>query len=64
MDLLKNGKIIVAGEKIVYAKPLFLTSRHKDVPKIDIIPYDLSEKAKRVSFENLNEQVFLFMVGD
>ena len=64
LNLLRNGEILVLGEKVVYAKPLFLTSRHKDIPKVNIIPYDLTNKAEKVTFENFNQQVFLFMVGD
>lgn len=64
INLLKNDEIIVLGEKLVYAKPLFLSSRHKDIPKIDILPYDLSENTERITFENLNESVFLYLVGD
>lgn len=64
IDLSKNNEILVLGEKLIYAKPLFLTSRHKDIPKINIIPYDISETAKRITFDNLNESVFLYLVGD
>lgn len=64
MDLYKNDEVIVLGEKIVYGKPLFFTSQYKDVPKTTIIPYDVSENTDRITFENLNEDVLLFLVGD
>ena len=64
LNLLKNDEIIVLGEKLVYAKPLFLSSRHRDIPKIDIIPYNLTENTDRITFENFNESVFLYLVGD
>ena len=64
VNLLKNNEVIVLGEKLVYAKPLFLSALYKDIPKIGIIPYDLSENTERITYENLNESVFLYMVGD
>lgn len=64
LDLLKNSELITLGEKLVYGKPLFLSALYKEVPDISIIPYDLSENTKRITFDNLNESVFLYLVGD
>lgn len=64
IDLLKNDEIIVLGEKLIYGKPLFLSSQYKNVPKIDILPFDLANKTERITFENLNNEVFLFIVGE
>lgn len=65
VNLFKNEEVIVLGEKLVYGKPLFLSSQYREVPKPYILPYDLTGQAERVTFENLNEQVFLFIVeGD
>lgn len=64
LDLLKNERVIIVGEKIVYARPLFVTSQHKNIPRIGILPYDLTQRAERVTYENFNKQVFLFLVGD
>lgn len=64
INLLKNGEVIVLGEKLVYAKPLFLSAQHKDIPKVDILPYNLTENIERITFENFNESVFLYLVGD
>lgn len=64
IDLLKNDEVVVLGEKLIYGKPLFLTTEHRDVPKIDILPFDLSEQEDRITFENLGEEVFLYIVGD
>lgn len=64
IDLLKEDEPIVLGEKIVYGKPLFLSAQHKDIPNINIMPYDLSENTNRITFENMNKDVFLFIVGD
>ncbi len=65
IDLLKNDRVIVLGEKIIYGKPLFLNSQHKDIPKVDILPLDLTDKSERITFENLNKEAFLFLIdGD
>ena len=64
IDLYKNDEVIVLGEKVVYGKPLFFTSQHKDVPKVTITPYDVSENTDRITFENMNEDVLLLMIGD
>lgn len=64
IDLYKNGEILVLGEKIVYARPLFLSCLHKNIPRPYIIPFDFSENTDRVTFENLNEEVFLYLVED
>lgn len=63
-DLYKDGKTIVLGEKLVYGKPLFLTAMHKGVPGVGIIPYDISGNTDRITFENLNKDVFLYLAGD
>lgn len=56
----KDGEMICAGEPIIYGTPLF-----RDVylagnyPAIDIVPLDESGENNTVTFENLNETVFL-----
>lgn len=65
IDLYKNNEVIVLGEKLVYGKPLFISSRYKDIPKVNIVPLDLTGRVERITFENLNEEVFLFLIdGD
>lgn len=64
VDLMREGEVIVLGEKLVYAKPLFLTAGHRDIPRVDILPFDLSGGVSRITFENLNESVFLYLVGE
>ena len=41
---------------------LFVSCLEK--PKIDILPYDVTGRIERITYENLNEEVFLFLVGD
>jgi len=61
IDLYRDEKLIVSGEKIVYGRALFLNQQHLDVPHIPIIPYDLSLQECRVTWENLNNTVFLWI---
>jgi hypothetical protein len=61
IDLLCDDIPIVIGEKVVYGRPLFLNQQHLDVPTVPIIPYDLSLAANRVTWENLNNTVFLWL---
>ena len=62
LDLSKDDISIINGEKLVYGRPLFLASLDK--PKVDILPFDVTGTIERITFENLNEEVFLFLVGD
>lgn len=62
VDLLSNGILVVAGEKIVYGRVLFSSCFHLDVPQVAILPYDIAEKETMVNWDNLNETVFLWLV--
>lgn len=62
VDLLRNDQYIVIGEKIVYGRTLFLNQRHLDVPDIAIVPYDLSLNEYDVTWDNLNNTVFLWIL--
>lgn len=64
IDLYRNEQPIVIGEKVVYGRPLFASQQYADIPDIPIVPYDLSEKENRVSWDNLNETVFLWLVSE
>lgn len=65
INLYKNEIPIVFGEKIVYGKPLFNSYNHLEISKISILPFDLSQNTDRVTYENFNEQVYLYLVeGD
>ncbi|MEK4026290.1 phage baseplate plug family protein [Sporosarcina sp. FSL W7-1283] len=60
VDLLRLDDLIVAGEKLVYGKPLFENVQTK--PLTPIIPFDESGNAKRIGWEELEESVFLYMM--
>ncbi len=59
-SLEKNGEVICAGEPIVYGIPLwkdlFVCGKY---PEVEIIPIDESGNMNSVTYENLNETVFL-----
>lgn len=64
VDLFKDEKVIIVGEKLVYGKPLFLSSTYEKIPSTPIVPLDLTNQTNKITFENLNEQVFLFLIEE
>ncbi|TKI65556.1 hypothetical protein FC756_16020 [Lysinibacillus mangiferihumi] len=64
LDLQKDGEILVQGEKLVYAMPLFNEVFDNRFPAPTIIPIDPSSKETRVTFANLNKTVFLKLVNN
>ena len=64
VDLYKDETLIVAGEKIVYGMPLFASTYNPVThPAPTIVPLDPSGNERTVTFENLNETVFLIIQG-
>ena len=61
IDLYKNNKMIALGEKIVYDRSLFETYRDNRFPQVKIIPYDKNRKKDRVGYDELGEDVFLYV---
>jgi len=61
IDLYRDEELIVTGEKIVYGRVLFINQQHLDTPRVPIIPYDLSLSENRVTWDNLNNTVFLWL---
>lgn len=58
--LIKDDILICSGEPIMYGVPLFHDIyKVGKYPALDIIPFDESGENDRVTFENLNETVFL-----
>ena len=66
VNLFKDHNLVVYGEKMVYGVPMFDNLRHLNVPKVYLFPYDVTrarnKKADRISFKNLNEDVFLYVL--
>ncbi|MCS5501268.1 MULTISPECIES: phage baseplate plug family protein [Lysinibacillus] len=63
VDLFKDGGVLVIGEKLIINRPLFENRVNIDLPKVQIIPKDRANSATRITYENMNETVFLY-VGD
>lgn len=63
VDLADEDGIIVKGEKVVYNRRMFEHLKHLGLPNIQIKPYDKAGKIDRVTFENMNEEVFLYVGG-
>jgi hypothetical protein len=61
IDLRRGGQLIVAADKIMYGRVLFVNQQHLDVPAVPIIPYDLAMNEKRVGWDNLGVTVFLWL---
>ncbi|MFJ7663752.1 phage baseplate plug protein [Lysinibacillus sp. NPDC097162] len=61
VDLFKEGEVLVIGEKLILNRPLFRNRVNLDLPKVNIIPIDRAGVADRISFNNLNETVFLYV---
>lgn len=65
VNLEKNGEVLAVGEKLVYEMPLFYDVQDNRFPKVPIVPYDESEQQTAVTWETLNESVFLYVIeGD
>lgn len=64
IDLYKDEEVLVLGEKITYGVPLFEEVFDSRFPGPTIIPIDESGIEQRVTYENLNDTVFLKLVND
>lgn len=62
VDLYKDGKLICAGEPIVYGIPLWSdVYKSETFPAVDIIPRDPSGESNAVTFDNLGDTVLLII---
>ena len=61
VDLFKDNIALVVGEKLILNQPLFRNFVSIDLPKRTIIPLDRANNAKRITWDNFNETVFLFV---
>lgn len=61
IDLFKDGSVLVIGEKLILNRPLFQNRVDIDLPKVQLIPKDRANSATRITYENLNETVFLYV---
>lgn len=65
VDLYKDHELIILGEKVVYGSPLFGKYTHLDIPRVFILPHDTTNNPeRRVGFDELEEDIFLFIASD
>ena len=64
VNIYRNDELIVAGEKLLYGKPLFENILYLDIPRVLIVPFDLAENHDRITYDNFNKDVFLYLVRD
>ena len=59
-----SGELVdfIMGEKLVLGRALWADVPRVDIPAPTLIPLDIGMKAKRVSYENLGESVFLYIM--
>ena len=63
VDLYKEGEPLVVGEKLMLNRQLFDGLANVQLPKTKIIPMDRANEESRITYDNLQSTVFLY-VGD
>lgn len=63
-DLLWQGNPIILGEKIVYGNQLFQDFQYLPIPQVIIVPADPSGNLNKITFQNLGEEIFLFVLKE
>ncbi len=61
VDLADGEGLIVKGEKVVYGRRMFEHLKHLGIPTVEIKPYEKAGKTDRITFDNLNEEVYLYV---
>lgn len=62
VELKCDGVAICSGEPLIYGHPLFSDCYMVDkFPSVTLVPYDESGEEQEITFQNLNETVFLTM---
>ncbi|WP_312118179.1 phage baseplate plug family protein [Brevibacillus reuszeri] len=64
VDLYRDREALVTGEKIVYGVPLFSNIADERFPAVVIFPFDESGNSDSVTWANLGETVFLYLLED
>lgn len=67
IDLFKRGDDgedvdFIMGEKLVLGRALWADSPRKDLPGPTLIPLDIGMAAKRITYDNFGESVFLYIM--
>lgn len=60
LSLSKDGEVVCAGEPVIHGQKLWASVYQPEkYPAVDIVPLDESGNTDKVTFDNLNETVFL-----
>lgn len=62
VSLKKDHVKIIDNYKVVYDVELFENLKHLGVPRVIIKPFDTTGNSNNISYENLNEDVFLYVL--
>jgi len=62
VDLFRGDEILCYGEKIVYGKPLISAFADERFPKAAIVPLDFAGIRDKVGFEEMESDVFLYVI--
>lgn len=62
VDLYHAGELLAAGERLVYGWPLFATYAAEGFPQAALVPLDISGQEDDVTWDNLGESVFLYVI--
>lgn len=56
-----NFNPIVMGEKLIYGQYLWRHIVNEQIPSIDLLPFDLTEKETQCNMETFGKSVFLYV---
>ena len=62
VSLKKDHIKIIDNYKVVYNVELFENLKYLGVPRVIIKPFDTTGNSNNISYENLNEDVFLYVL--
>ena len=63
-DLSKNGEVLALGEKLTSMRGLFETYRDENFPEPVIVPASVHDEGKRAGYDELNNDVLLYVLED
>lgn len=52
---------LVLGEKLMLGLPLWGSINREDIPAPTLIPYDMGNKERRITYDNFMDTVFLYI---
>lgn len=62
VDLSIDDEVIVYGAQLIYGTPLFTGVTDERIPSTPLIPFDVAGIEGRITYDNMNETVFLFVM--